>query len=117
MRLTVETTEPLTRSGSIPSVGALGELGPRLETIQPGEIGGPVPVSGGQVVFQLESRQPPDEKDFETQRDAIRQQLLSLKQNMAFASFQDSLKVRMEQSGDVRIDQDALERLNSLAVR
>jgi peptidyl-prolyl cis-trans isomerase D len=117
MDLTSQTTEPLTRSGSIPSVGSVRELGPRLETIQPGEIAGPVPVSGGHVVFQVDSREPPNEEDFEAQRSAIRQQLLSFKQNTAFASFQESLKTRMMESGDVQIDRAALERLNSLAVQ
>lgn len=117
MGLTAATTEPLTRAGTIPSVGAVKGLGPRLDTIQPGEIAGPVPIGGGQIVFQLESRQPPDEKDFAIQSDAIRQSLLGRKQAVAFALFQDSLKARMTASGDVKIHEAVLNRLNSGAVR
>jgi len=117
MRLTPATTESLTRAGSIPSVGTVMDLGPRLETIQPGEIAGPVPVSGNHVVYQLESREAPDEQLFEIQRDPLRQQLQTQKQNMAFASFQNSLKTRMMESGDVRVDAAVLERLNSQAVQ
>jgi len=117
MGLTPATTEPLTRSGTIPSVGAVKDLGPRLETIQPGEIAGPVPISGGQIVFQLESREPPDEQALAAQSDSIRQQLLNRKQTVAFALFQDHLKTRMIESGDVRIDAAVLERLNSAALQ
>jgi hypothetical protein len=117
MGLKPESTEPLTRSQAIPSVGSVGDLGPRLETIQPGEIAGPVPVTGNHVVFQLESRQPPEEPLFELQRDALRQQILSQKQNMAFASFQNRLKERMLETGDVRVDEAVLARLNALAVQ
>jgi len=117
MGLPAATTEPLTRAGTIPAVGAVKGLGPRLDTIQPGEIAGPVPIGGGQIVFQLESRQPPDEKDFAIQSDAIRQSLLGRKQAVAFALFQDSLKARMTASGDVKIHEAVLNRLNSGAVR
>ncbi|MBI2819615.1 MAG: peptidyl-prolyl cis-trans isomerase, partial [Acidobacteria bacterium] len=117
MKLTPETTEPLTRSGAIPSVGAVKDLGPRLETIQPGEIAGPVPIGDGQIVFQLESREPPKDEDFAAQQELIRQRLLSQKQTMAFVSFQNNLKMRMTESGDVQIHAAVLERLNSSAVR
>ncbi|MBI3934407.1 MAG: peptidyl-prolyl cis-trans isomerase [Acidobacteria bacterium] len=117
LRLTPKTTEPVTRTGTIPSVGVVKDLGPRLNNMQPGEVAGPVPIGGGRIVFQLESRQPPDEENFAIQSDPIRQRLLSEKQNMAFALFQDSLKARMTETGDVKIHQAVLERLNASATR
>jgi len=117
MGLTPKTSEPVTRNETIPGLGVVTGLGPRLDTLQPGEIAGPVPIGGGQVVFQLESRQPPNEQDFAAQSDPIRQSLLSKKQIMAFSLFQDNLKARMTESGEVKIHQAVLERLNSSAVR
>jgi len=114
--LTAKTSEALTRAGTIPSVGSLRELGPRLDTLEPGGVAGPVPIGGGQIVYQVESRQPPNEEGLAVQRDAIRQRLLNEKQSMAFAVFQDTLRNRLMQSGDLTINQEALSRINGVGV-
>jgi peptidyl-prolyl cis-trans isomerase D len=110
--LTAKTSEALTRAGTIPSVGSLRELGPRLDTLEAGGVAGPVPIGTGQIVYQVESRQPPKEEDLAAQRDNLRQRLLNEKQSVAFSVFQDSLKNRLMESGDLTIDQEALGRMS-----
>ena len=85
--------------------------------MKPEEIAGPVPVAGGQVVYQLLSLTPPNEDDFKTQSEAIRQRLISDKQSAAFSLFQQNLKTRMVDSGDVKIYQSVVDKLNVAAGR
>jgi peptidyl-prolyl cis-trans isomerase D len=115
--LTAKTTEPLLRSGSIPSVGSVSDLGPQLDTLEPGQTAGPVPLTAGQIVYQLESRQAPEEAEFGVKRDAIRQQVLGQKQAMAFRIFQDNLKNRLRASGDLTINDEVLESMNTVVPR
>ena len=115
--LSAKESAPLTRSGTIAGVGALRDLGPKLETIKPGEVGGPVPISGGQIVFQLVSREPANEADFASQSDGIRQRLLGEKQGIAYSLFQENLKTRLTEAGDIKIDKEAVERMNAAVVR
>jgi hypothetical protein len=93
------------------------DLGPKIATMKPEEIAGPVPVAGGQVVYQLLSLTPPNEDDFKTQSEAIRQRLISDKQSAAFSLFQQNLKTRMVDSGDVKIYQSVVDKLNVAAGR
>jgi hypothetical protein len=115
--LTAKKTEPITRGGSIASVGAVRELGPRLDSIKPGEVAGPVPIGGGQIVFQLVSREPADESQFSILSEGIRQRLLTEKQAIAFALYQENLRTRLTESGDIRIDNEVVERMNAAVVR
>jgi peptidyl-prolyl cis-trans isomerase D len=114
--LTAKTSEALTRAGTIPTVGTVRELGPRLNTLEPGGVAGPVPIGGGQIVYQVESRQPPKEEDLAAQRDALRQQILGEKRYVAFAAFQDDLRKRLMESGDLTIDQEALGQVSVLGL-
>jgi peptidyl-prolyl cis-trans isomerase D len=115
--LTAKRTDPVTRNGSIASVGAVRDLGPRLDTIQPGEAAGPIPVAGGQIVFQLVSREAANEADFAAMSEGIRQRLLNEKQMLAFSLFSENLKTRLTESGDIKIDDEVVARMNAAVVR
>ena len=108
--LTVNTTDPVTRSGSIPSLGSVRDLGPEVFTLEPGEVAGPIAFAGGQVIYQLDSRQAPQEEDLEAQREPIRQRLLREKQSLVLDAFQNALKNRLIASGDLKVHSDALSR-------
>ncbi len=111
--LKATTSEPLLRSGAIPSVGSVSGLEPALGTLQPGQTAGPVPIGGGQLVYQLVSREPPKEADLTIQKDTIRQRLLGEKQGIAFALYQQDLKNRLTKAGDLQVHEDVLARLTS----
>jgi peptidyl-prolyl cis-trans isomerase D len=111
--LKATTSEPLLRSGAIPSVGNVSGLGATLETLQPGQTAGPVPIGGGQLVYQLVSRELPKEEDLAIQREIIRQQLLGEKHGMAFALYQQDLKNRLTNAGELQVYEDVLARLSS----
>jgi peptidyl-prolyl cis-trans isomerase D len=111
--LKATTSEPLLRSGAIPSVGSVSVLRPTLESLQPSQTAGPVPIGGGQLVYQLVSREPPKEEDLAVQKDTIRQRLLGEKQGLAFLLYQQELKNRLTNAGDLRVYEDVLARLTT----
>ena len=113
LNLAVETTQPVTRQGTIPSFGNVDELGPQVFTAEVGEVVGPDSAGGGYVIFQVASREPAQEEDMEQQASRILQRLLNQKRQLAFESFQDSLAERLTASGDLRIYEDVLAQLTT----
>ena len=111
--LTVETTQPVARQGTIPSLGNVEELGPQAFTAEVGEVVGPESAGGGYVVYQVASREPAQEEDMEQQVSGIMQRLLNQKRQLAFEAFQDSLTERLAASGDLRIYEDVLAQLTA----
>ena len=67
-----------------------------------GEVAGPLSMSSGQVVYQVESREPPKEEELVNQKEAIRERLLNQKRQLAFAVFQDNLMSRLTASGELK---------------
>jgi peptidyl-prolyl cis-trans isomerase D len=115
LRLTVKTSEPLTRVTPIPSLGNPAQLDPTLFTKAVGDVAGPFPATNGQVAFQIASRQPPKEEDFPAQQQQVEDRLLGQKREQAFAVFQESLRSRLEAAGDYVIYQDALTKMTTAA--
>ena len=113
LRMTVKTSEPISRATPIPAIGNLSELDPTLFTRPIGDVAGPFPTANGHVIFQLASRQPAKDEDFPAQRQQIEQLLLNQKREQTFASFQENLRSRLEAAGDFVIHQDALTRMTT----
>jgi peptidyl-prolyl cis-trans isomerase D len=113
--LTVKTSPAVTRDGSIPSLGPVKDLGPKVFSMAAGSVGGPVTVQGFPVVFQFASREPPNEAEFASKKTAIQERLLNDKRKLAFDVFQDSLKKKLLSSGDLKFHQDAVAKLTSAA--
>jgi hypothetical protein len=63
------------------------------------------------VVFQIASKESPNETVFPAQQAAIEQRLLQAKKQQAFAVFEDNLRSRLEAEGDLVIYYDVLSRM------
>ncbi|MBI4443679.1 MAG: peptidyl-prolyl cis-trans isomerase [Acidobacteria bacterium] len=110
--LSAQTSEPLTRQENVPGIGKVQDLGAQVFTMPTGEVGGPLNMTGGQIIYQVDSRDIPKEEDLEVQREAIRRRLLEDKRKWVFEVFQDELKRRLTASGDLKINSAALEQLS-----
>ena len=108
--LTVSTSQPITRDTTIPSLGVAKEIDPKAFERQIGEVAGPLAVRGGQFVYQVDSRQMPNDADLDQQRQQVRDRLLGQKRNVVFTVFQESLRNKLAAAGDLKIHQDALTR-------
>ena len=115
VRLTVKTSDPITRATPIPAVGNPADLDPALFTKAVGDVAGPFPATSGHVAFQVASRQAPKEEDFPTQQPQVEERLLSQKRQQAFTMFQENLRSRLEAAGDFVIHQDVVDRMATAA--
>ncbi len=107
----VQTSQLITRATPIPSVGLPSQLDPSLFSKDVGEVAGPFPVASGHIIFQIASKEAPNEEDFSTQQALIEQRLLVQKKDQAFALFEDNLRSRLEAEGDLVIHYDVLSRM------
>jgi peptidyl-prolyl cis-trans isomerase D len=109
----VQTSQAVTRNQAIPNIGNPTELDSALFTKDAGEVGGPYPTTGGHVVFQIASKEAPNEEVFPTQQTMIEQRLMQEKKQQAFAVFEDDLRNRLEADGDLVIYYDVLSNISS----
>ncbi len=111
-KLDVKASDPLTREGSIPDVGAVSSLGEGAFSMAVGEIGGPVSATDGQLVFRILERQPASREELAGSRDALRRELLENKRGTFFRLFTDNVRARLEREGKLKVNQAAIDRLS-----
>jgi peptidyl-prolyl cis-trans isomerase D len=114
-KLVVKTTPPLNRTGNIEGVGPMSALVPALKSLKPGDFGGPVSAGAGQIVFQVVSRTAPPDDILALQKKPVEDRLRTEKQNMAYRAFEEALKKRLTDSGDLVIHKDVLDQLGATA--
>ncbi|HYL69269.1 MAG TPA: peptidyl-prolyl cis-trans isomerase [Candidatus Limnocylindria bacterium] len=108
--LEVKTSEPFSRTGSIPDVGS----GRQVEAafgMPVGQVSPAVQVGGNWLVYRVVGHQPVNPAEFAMQIDQIRQQLLQSKQSAAFDAFRTALEDRLKKEGRLVINADAMKRL------
>jgi peptidyl-prolyl cis-trans isomerase D len=67
----VKTAPEFSPGGPVPEIGNAPELSAAVFQTRPGQVGPPVPVPGGFVLFRVLTRTSPDPKTLETQRADI----------------------------------------------
>jgi len=108
--LTVKTSDPFARSGSIPDVGT----GKQLEAafaMSVGQVSPASKIEDNWVVYRVASHDAPDPAELAKQETTIEQQLLQTKQNAAFEAFHTALVNRLEKEGKLIINTDAMNRI------
>jgi peptidyl-prolyl cis-trans isomerase D len=107
--LTVATSDPFARNGSVPAVGSGRQLSAAFN-LQPGQTGGPTQIEGNWVVYQVVSHQAANQADFAAQQAGIKQELLQTRQNAAFEAFRTSLLDQLRKEGKLSVNSDQLNR-------
>ena len=110
LSLDVKTSEPLSRTSSIPDVGS-GQLIEAAFTMPVGQVSDPKDVAGAWLVYRVTAHEPLNDAAVVLQADQIRQQLLQSKQNAAFDAFRVALEDRLKKEGKLVINADAMKRL------
>jgi peptidyl-prolyl cis-trans isomerase D len=109
----VEVTEPFDRrTQSIPPLGFAPEIhDPAFALTSEAPLGTKVYAAGGDAaVIMLRERLPADVAGFESDKDALRTQVLAQRRSAAFESFVSFLKERAQREGEISVKQDALGR-------
>ncbi len=111
---TVAESGEVTLAGTIGTVGSVQQLAANLQGMSPGEVAGPVSVTGGQLVFQLQTRQAPEDSVIEIRKESVREQLLTAKKNLAYSLYQEELRKQLSDSGEIVVYRDVLDQLTAV---
>jgi peptidyl-prolyl cis-trans isomerase D len=109
--LAVKTSDPFTRSGTIPGVGGAAQLAAAF-TMKPGETSPATPLGANWIVYTVAKREEPAPEDFAKQSSDIAQELVASKQEAAFEAFRIALEDQMEKAGKLRINEQNLKRIS-----
>jgi peptidyl-prolyl cis-trans isomerase D len=108
---TVKTSELVLPDGQVPDVGSMSGPASVAFTMKPGDISGPIEAANSGVVLSVLEKQEPNQQDFATKRDEIRNALMQQRQQEAFGLFVDNVRQQMEKSGKIKINQEELKSL------
>ncbi len=112
-KLTVKTSEFVTRDGSLPEVGPATSLGEHAFSMKVGEIGDPVSVTDGQLVFRILERKETTAEEVAQGKEAVGRDLLESRRSTFFQLFVENLRTRLEREGKLKVNQAAMERLTA----
>ena len=108
---TVKTSEFVLPDGQVPDIGSMTGAASVAFSMKPGDISGPIDSGGNGVVISLLEAQAPTDEDFAAKRDQIRETLLQSQQQELFGLFVGNVRVQMEKSGKIKINQEELKAL------
>lgn len=110
---TPQTSEPITRSESIPGLGSGRELAAAF-SLEPGRTGSPVQVGADWAVFRVVERTGADPAAFATHAEELRRQLLQNRRETAYEAFRRSLRERMTLEGKVEFNDENMRRMTQV---
>jgi peptidyl-prolyl cis-trans isomerase D len=108
--LTAKISDPIARAGSIPDVGTGKQLEAAFNMLA-GQVSPATQVGSNWVVYRANSHEAPDPGEFAKQKDAIQEQLVQTKQNMAFEAFHTALVDRLKKEGKLTVNSEAMNRV------
>ena len=111
--LTAKESKDFTQQDSIEGVGSGSQLAAAF-TLQVGQASGVISLGGNSVVFRVVSHTPANDADFAAQRDRITEELLDRKRSLAFELYRQNLKLRLMQSGELKMNAGTLKQFIAL---
>jgi peptidyl-prolyl cis-trans isomerase D len=93
-KLEVKTSEPFTPEGYVGEIGSAKEVGAKAFTMNVGQISAPMKIDEGYIVFQLKEKKTFDPTIFAKEKDNLRQQISSQKENAFVRAYRDMLRKR-----------------------
>jgi peptidyl-prolyl cis-trans isomerase D len=106
----VKTSEPFSRTGSIPDVGSAKQFTAAF-TLPVGQAGDPVSLGSNWTVYRVAQHDPVNQDDFEKQKSKVEEQVLQRKRQTAYDLFRTALKARLIQDGQLHFNAENLKRL------
>jgi len=91
----VKSTELVTRGSPIPEVGVSSAVDDAVFALKSGDTTGPIETDNAVVVARVKERQDINTADFQTAREAVRNDLLQSRRGQFFAAYMAKAKGRM----------------------
>ena len=110
--LDVKTSEPISRTGSIPDLGSAKQFAAAF-TLPVGQTGDPIALGQNWTVYRVAQHDPVNQDDFAKQKAKIEEQVLQRKRQTAYDLFRTALKARLQQEGQLHFNPENLKRLIS----
>lgn len=110
---TLKTGDLVSRTSQVGDLGPIaGPLSAAFD-LKPGEISGPLSLTGKGVVLQVTDRQEPSLADpqFAAERDNLREQLTERKREETVELFMGDLRSRLEKEGKIKINKTEMDNL------
>jgi peptidyl-prolyl cis-trans isomerase D len=111
--LKVKQSKDFTQEESVEGLGSGAQFASAF-TMQDGQASDVVALGQSSVVFRVVSHTPANDADFAAQQDRISEELLDRKRNLAFEIYRQNLKLQLIRSGDLRINNTALNQFIAL---
>ena len=108
---TMKTSDFVLPDGQVPDIGSMSGEASVAFSMKPGDISGPINSGGTGAVISLLEVQAPTDADFAAKRDEIREQLLQSQKQELFGLYANNVRVQMEKSGKIKINQEELKAL------
>lgn len=105
-----KTSEPVSRTGSIPDVGSAKQFGSAFG-LPVGQVGDPIALGPNWTVYRVAQHDPVNQDDFAKQKSKVEEQVLQRKRQNAYGLFRTALKTRLQQEGQLHFNTDNLKRL------
>ena len=112
-RIEVKLSDPFSRNGSIPELGASTPLDEFAFSAKEGEVSEPIQVGRRLVVAVLTERQDIDPKRFAAEKEEIRNRLLTRKRQTVFDAFLEGTRTRMQEKGEILVNQSRLDEISA----
>lgn len=104
----VKTSDLVTRGGSIPEFGSIGEADKELFTLPVGKVGTPLTVAGKTLAFSVKERQAIKPDEMKKALDMIRSELLPQRREQYFNAYIQEVKKKMESDKQIKINESAV---------
>jgi peptidyl-prolyl cis-trans isomerase D len=111
--LTAKQSKDFTQQDSVEGLGSASQLSAAF-TLKEGQTSDVISLKGNSVVFRVVSHTPANDADLAQQRDRISEELLDRKRSLAFELFRQNLKLRLIQSGELKMNAGALKQFIAL---
>ena len=112
-RIEVKLSDPFSRNGSIPDLGASTPLDEFAFSAKEGEVSEPIQVGRRLVVAVLTERQDIDPEKFAAEKEEIRDRLLTSKRQTVFDAFLEGARTRMQEQKKILVNQSRLDEISA----
>lgn len=110
--LTVKTSEPIARTGSLPDIGSVTPLAAAF-SLAPGETGPATSLGANWIVYRVVSRETIKPEEVAQELRVVQDAVLQKKRQVAYEAFREALRKRMTDEGVLRYNEDNFKRLTN----